>query len=55
MTVTVEMRTIELAETLARRPGVRLIPPLTVEIDLEQQCDVVKLFKGAGLDMAPRA
>jgi D-amino peptidase len=55
MTVTVEMRTIELAETLARRPGVRLIPPLTVEIDLEQQCDVVKWFKGAGLDMAPRA
>ena len=53
MTVTVEMRTIELAETLARRPGVRLIPPLTVEIDLEQQCDVVKWFKGAGLDMAP--
>ena len=51
MTVTVEMRTIELAETLARRPGVRLIPPLTVEIELERQCDVVKWFKGAGLDM----
>jgi D-amino peptidase len=53
MTVTVEMRTIELAERLARRPGVRLLPPLTVEIELERQCDVVKWFKGAGLDMPP--
>jgi hypothetical protein len=53
MTVSVEMRTIELAETLARRPGVRLIPPLTVETELERQCDVVKWFKGAGLDMPP--
>jgi D-amino peptidase len=55
MTVTVELRTIELAETLAQRPGVRLIPPLTVEIELDRQCDVVKWFKGAGLDMAPPA
>jgi D-amino peptidase len=53
MTVTVEMRTIEQAEAMARRPGVRLIPPLTVETVLDRQCDVVKWFKGAGLDMAP--
>jgi D-amino peptidase len=55
MTVTVELRTIELAETLAQRPGVRLIPPLTVEAELDRQCDVVKWFKGAGLDMTPPA
>jgi hypothetical protein len=53
MTVTVEMRTIEQADALARRPGVRLIPPLTVETVLDRQCDVVKWFKGAGLDMSP--
>jgi D-aminopeptidase len=53
MAVTVEMRTIELAEAMARRPGVRLIPPLTVETVLDRQCDVVKWFKGAGLNMPP--
>jgi D-amino peptidase len=53
MTVTVELRTIEQAEALARRPGVRLLPPLTVETELERQCDVVKWFKGTGLDMPP--
>jgi D-amino peptidase len=53
VTVTVELRTIEQAETLARQPGVRLIPPLTVETVLERQCDVVKWFVGVGLDMAP--
>jgi D-amino peptidase len=51
MTVTVEMRTIEQAEVLAGRPGVRLIPPLTVETELERQCDVMKWFAGTGLDM----
>jgi D-amino peptidase len=53
MTVTIEMRTIEQAEAMARRPGVRLLPPLTVETELERQGDVVKWFKGTGLDMPP--
>jgi D-amino peptidase len=53
MTVSVEMRTIEQAEAMARRPGVRLLPPLTVETELERQCDVVKWFRGTGLDMPP--
>jgi D-amino peptidase len=52
MTVTVEMRTIEQAEAMARKPGVRLIPPLTVETVLERQCDVFKWFAGTGLDMS---
>jgi hypothetical protein len=33
---------------MARRPGVRLTPPLTVETVLDRQCDVVEWFKGAG-------
>jgi D-amino peptidase len=51
MAVTIEMRTIEQAETLARKPGVRLIPPLTVETEVERQCDVLKWVTGTGLDM----
>jgi D-amino peptidase len=51
MTVTVEMRTIEQAETVARKPGVRLSPPLTVEIELGRQCDVLMWLRGIGLDM----
>ena len=49
----VELRTLEQAESLARQPGVRLLPPLTVETVLERQCDVVKWLTGAGLDMPP--
>ena len=39
---------------MAQKPGVRLIPPSTAETELDQQCDVVKWFKGAGLNMAPQ-
>jgi D-amino peptidase len=52
MTMTVEMRTIEQAEALARKPGVRLIPPLTVETVLQRRCDVFRWLTGAGLDMS---
>jgi D-amino peptidase len=51
MTMTVKVRTIEKAAAIAQRPGVRLVDPVTVETEVERQCDVLKWFWGTGLDM----
>ena len=51
MTVTIAMRTIEQARVAARRSGVRLVDPVTVEATVERQCDVMKWNRDTGLDM----
>ncbi len=53
MTVTIRMASVEAAEKVASRPGVRRIDEYTVEGRAEQQCDVLKWIDGTGLDMPP--
>jgi D-amino peptidase len=49
MTVTIRMRTAELAEAAAQKPQVQRIDEYTVEGKVERQCDVVKWILGTGL------
>jgi len=49
MTVTIRMKTAELAEAAAKKPQVRRIDEYTVEGKIERQCDVVKWILGTGL------
>lgn len=49
MTVTVKMKTAELAETASQKPGVQRIGEFTVEGHVQRQCDVVKWIIGKGL------
>ncbi len=49
MTVTIRMKTAELAEAAAQKPQVRRIDEYTVEGKVERQCDVVKWILGTGL------
>jgi D-amino peptidase len=49
MTVTIRMKTAELAEASAQKPQVRRIDEYTVEGKVERQCDVVKWILGTGL------
>ncbi|MFC2123844.1 M55 family metallopeptidase [Bacteroidota bacterium] len=51
MTVSVRLKTMEAAEKLSERFGATLKDPYTVEETIDRQCDVMKLFTGAGLDM----
>ena len=51
MTVTIQMRTVELANKAAERPGVRRVDDHTVEGRVACQCDIVKWILGTGLDM----
>jgi D-amino peptidase len=52
MTVSVMLKTTEAAVKLSERFGATLKDPLTVEATVDNHCDVMKLFTGAGLDMA---
>jgi D-amino peptidase len=49
MTVTIRMKTEELAEASAQKPQVRRIDRYTVEGKVDRQCDVVKWILGTGL------
>jgi D-amino peptidase len=49
MTVTIQMKTAELAQTAAKKPQVRRIDEYTVEGKVDRQCDVVKWILGTGL------
>jgi len=51
MTVSVRLKTTEAAEKLSERFGATMKDPFTVEATVDRQCDVMKLFTGAGLDM----
>ncbi len=51
MTISVRLTTTEAAEKLSKRFGARLKDPFTAEETVARQCDVMKLFTGAGLDM----
>jgi D-amino peptidase len=51
MTVSVRLTTTEAAERLSERFGTPLKDPYTVEETIDCQCDVMKPFTGAGLDM----
>lgn len=51
MTVAITMRTIEQAQAVAKKPGVRLVDLVTVEAQVGRQCDVLKWISGSGLDM----
>jgi D-amino peptidase len=51
MTVSVRLRTTEAAKEMSERHGARLKDPYTAEETVARQCDVMKLFTGAGLDM----
>jgi len=50
MTVTVRMATVQGAEKVAQRPGVRRVDEHTVEGHVSRQCDVLKWLTGDGLD-----
>ena len=49
MTVTIRMKTAELADISAKKPRVRRIDEYTVEGKVDRQCDVVKWILGTGL------
>ena len=49
ITVTIRMKTAELAEAAAQKPQVRQIDEYTVEGKVQRQCDVVKWILGTGL------
>jgi len=49
MTVTIRMKTAELAENASKKPQVQRIDEYTVEGKVERQCDVVKWILGTGL------
>ena len=49
MTVTIRMKTAELAEAATQKPQVRRIDEYTVEGKVDRQCDVVKWILGTGL------
>lgn len=51
MTVTIRMTTVEAADRAATRPSVHRVDDVTVEGQVEKQCDVVKWINGTGLDM----
>jgi len=51
MTISVRLMTTEAAEKLSGRFGATLKDPFTVEETVDRQCDVMKPFTGAGLDM----
>jgi D-amino peptidase len=49
MTITIRMKTAELAEAATQKPQVQRIDEYTVEGRVERQCDVVKWILGTGL------
>jgi D-amino peptidase len=51
MTVSVKLKTQDAAQKLSERYGARLKDPYTAEETVACQCDVMKKFTGAGLDM----
>jgi D-aminopeptidase len=55
MTIAIEMRTIEQADTACKRPGVRRVDDLTIEAEVARQCDVTKWIRDVGLDMPASA
>jgi len=49
MTVTIRMKTAELADTSAKKPQARRIDEYSVEGKVDRQCNVVKWIIGTGL------